>query len=248
MKPKMLVLFPIGLICLFPTLLSAQTELIYQNRGDRYEGIRPRPVSGYEIEMISFLADYKDSTNRFPEQIRVRFYLPEQDEVYVTVREQDYKTFYWLDRVKPAKNWQPRSHNEFTWFTEPVLKKLEQHLDVYALGVVIRIGYQNPSINERLAPAILYHSRPPDTVEAYLFTMKTNADARLSCSVWRGRDKTKLLTQIVRRIDGGRPFTVRWAAGEAEEGSYTLRCKGYFLDTNAAIHQTVDFYHRPTPK
>ena len=67
------------LLLVLPRILYAQPELEYQNRGDHYEGIRPKPVSGYDIEVISVLADYKDSTNQVPDQLRVKFYLQGPD-------------------------------------------------------------------------------------------------------------------------------------------------------------------------
>lgn len=39
---------------------SAQVELQYQNRGNRYEGIKPKPVSGVDIELISARVDYQE--------------------------------------------------------------------------------------------------------------------------------------------------------------------------------------------
>jgi hypothetical protein len=238
----------LGLLLLVPCWLPAQSALEYQNRGDRYEGVRPKPVSGFDIEVISVLADYKDSTNQVPEHLRVKFYLKNQKPVYVTVREQDYRLFYWMDKAKPMRGWEVGWRNDFRWPTAPVLKQLDAKLNIYDLGVLVRLGYDTPRSVEEIAPAILYHSLLPDAVDAYLFTLKTNGDTRLSCSVYREGEAPAIMTQAFRRVPGGRPFTVRWDAQGAGEGGYTLCCKGYFLDTNQPVHQTVRFYHRPTVK
>jgi len=231
-----------------PQVLWAESNLDYQNRGDRFEGVRPKPVSGYDIEVISVLADYHEPADRLPEQLRVGFYLPDQTPVHLTVREQDYRLYYWLDRVKPAREWQAKSINEFTWPTGAVLRQLDQTLNLYELGVLIRLGKDTPAENEGIAPAILYHAQPPEKISGYLFTMKTNGDARLSCKVFRGKEPAELMTQAFRRIPGGRPFTVRWDAGGAQEGQYSLVCNGYFLDTNQLLRQTVRFFHRPAAR
>ena len=230
---------------LMPQVLWAESNLDYQNRGDRFEGVRPKPVSGYDIEVISVLADYQEPANQLPDQLRVVFYLQNQIPVYLTVREQDYRLYYWLDRVKPAKVWQAKSVNEYSWPTGAVLRQLDQKLNTYELGVLIRLGRDTPAENEDIAPAILYHERPPAKIGGYLFTMKTNGDARLSCKVLRGKESTELMTQAFRRLPGGRPFTVRWDAGSAPEGQYALVCDGYFLDTNQPLRQTVRFFHKP---
>ncbi|HWV46853.1 MAG TPA: hypothetical protein VN039_12685 [Nitrospira sp.] len=62
-----------------PLLLWADANLDYQNRGDRFEGVKPKPVSGYDIEVISVLADYREPAERLPDQLRVGFYFAEPD-------------------------------------------------------------------------------------------------------------------------------------------------------------------------
>ncbi|GAB1724420.1 MAG: hypothetical protein GDA65_03805 [Nitrospira sp. CR1.1] len=232
------------LLLLVPLSLWAASDLDYQNRGDRFEGVRPRPVSGYDIEVISALVDYHEPAEQLPDQLRVAFYLQGQAPVHLTVREQDYRLYYWLDRVKPAKDWQAKSVNEFTWPTGAVLRQLDQKLNLYELGVLIRLRKDTPASVEDIAPAILYHARPPEKVGGYLFTMKTNGDARLSCKVYREGEPAELMAQTFRRNPGGRPFTVRWDAGGAQEGYYRLVCNGYFLDTSQPLQQTVRFFHR----
>lgn len=239
-------------VLIAPLPLWADANLDYQNRGDRFEGVKPKPVSGYDIEVISVLADYQEPAVQLPDQLRVGFYLQSQKPVHLIVREQDYRLYYWLDRVKPAKEWQAMSLNKYTWPTAAVLRQLDHKLNPYELGVLIRLGRETPAENEDVAPAILYHAQPPDKIEGYLFTLKVNGDARLSCKVVRGvvrgKESTELMTQTFRRIPGGRPFTVRWEAGNAKEGQYALVCHGYFLDTNQPLRQTVRFFHRPTAR
>jgi len=234
------------LLLSFPLSVWAASDLDYQNRGDRFEGIRPKPVSGYDIEVISVLVDYQEPADQLPDQLHIKFHLPGQTSVHLTVREQDFRLFYWLDRVKPAKEWQAKSANEFTWSTEAVLRQLDHKLNMYELGVLIRLQKETPARFEDIAPAILYHAMPPEKIGGYLFTMKTNGDARLSCKVSREGEAAVLMTQAFRRIPGGRPFTVRWDAGGVQEGQYSLACDGYFLDNNQPVRQTIKFFHKPT--
>jgi hypothetical protein len=233
-------------ILIAPLPLWANANLDYQNRGDRFEGIKPKPVSGYDIELISVLVDYQEPSAQLPDQLRIAFHLPTETAVQLTVREQDYRLYYWLDRVKPAKEWRVMSLNEYTWPTGAVLRQLDHQLNLYDLGVLIRLGRDTPAENEDVAPAILYHAQLPGKINGYLFTMKANGDARLSCKIFRGKESTQIMTQAFRRIPGGRPFTVRWDAGNAKEGQYALVCNGYFLDTNQHLGQTVRFFHRLT--
>jgi hypothetical protein len=232
-------------LLIVPLSTWADSNLDYQNRGDRFEGIRPKPVSGYDIELISVLVDYQEPTTQLPDQLRVAFHLQGQTAVHLTIREQDYRLFYWLDKIKPTKQWQANSINEFTWPTGAVLRQLDQRLNIYELGALIRLKKETPGSVEDVAPAILYHTKPPEKIGGYLFTMKTNGDARISCKVLRDGTADPLMSQSFRRIPGGRPFTVRWDAGGAQEAHHTLVCTGYFLDTNNRLDQTVRFLHKP---
>ena len=236
------------MLLILPLSLWADSSLDYQSRGDRFEGIRPKPVSGYDIELISVLVDYREPATQLPDQLRIAFHSQSQPVVHVTVREQDYRLFYWLDKIKPTKQWQPNAVNEFMWPTGAVLRQLDQRLNIYELGVLIRLKKETPGSVEDVAPAILYHTKPPEKISGYLFTMKTNGDARLSCKVLRDGTAEPLMSQSFRRIPGGRPFTVRWDAADAQEAPHTLVCTGYFLDTNNRLDQTVRFLHKPTAR
>lgn len=234
------------MLVFLPQALWAESSLVYQNRGDRFEGVRPKPVSGYNIELISLLADYQEPTSQLPDHLRVGFYLQRQTSVHLTVREQDYRLYYWLDRVKPTKEWQAGLVNEYIWPTGPVLRQLNQKFNPYELGILVRLGRDTPAENEEITPATLYHAKPPEKINGYLFTMKTGGDARLSCKVLRGKEQTELMTQAFRRLPGGQPFTVRWNTKSVQEGQYSLVCSGYFLDTNEPLRQSIRFFHRPT--
>jgi hypothetical protein len=225
----------------------AQTHLQYQNRGNRFEGIKPKPVAGYDIELISARVDYKEEVVQMPDRFTAKFYLKEPSEVHLTVRELDYKYYYWLDKVRPSEAWRQGFDNVFAWPTQDVIRQLDE-IKMYDLGVVARLMKPEPSQVERVAPVIFYHSKLPAAITGYLFTFKTNSDARLTCSVYKEGEATPVFTSIIPRQRGGRPFTLRWDSLQAKAGSYKLVLKGYFLDTNDTIEQIVYFYHQPVVK
>ena len=241
----------IGLVCVgwflcFPSQLFAQLDLQYQKRGDRYEGVKPKPVSGYDIELISVLADYQESheADGFPKRVTLRFYLPDEDKVYLTVRELDFRAYYWLDKVQPAEPWKPGVLNEFTWPTDPVLKQLRPALELYELGALLRLETATSSSIENIAPAVLYHTNPPARVEGYRFTLKTGEDARLLAMIVQRKTGQDMDVQQFRRKRAGRPFTIHWDAKTASPGPYVLKIKGYSLSTNERIYKEVHFYHQ----
>ena len=229
------------LLCLFVEYTLAGVE--YQNRGNRYEGVNPKPVAGYNIELISVLADYREEVEqKTPVQFRLKFYLHETPKVYLTVRELDYKHYYWMDKLTPrGGRWKPGAYNNFEWSTQDVILQLDG-LKMYDLGAVARLERPEPARIERVAPVIFYHSELPATIERYRFTLKTYGDARLICSIYKEGEAEAVFTRNFPRQRGGRPFTVPWDGTKrngtkAAEGAYKLVIGGYFLGTNdPAVH------------
>lgn len=243
-KPILIVGFTLLLLIAHGPSSVAQRGIEYQNRGNRYEGIKPRPVSGYDIELISALVNYREETERIPQQFKIKFYLDQPSEVHITVRELDYKYYYWMDKVRPPENWRCGFDNVFEWPTEDVVQRLEG-IKMYDLGIVARLGKQVPSKVEQVAPIIFYHSHYLPTIERYLFTFKTGLNARLTCYVYEKEGKEPLCIEHFRRVRGGRAFTFRWDSSGSAEGFYKIVITGYLWYTNEPIDQTVHFYHQP---
>jgi hypothetical protein len=215
--------------------------LQYQNRGNRYEGIKPKPVSGYDVELLSALVAYREPGPTWPQTLRLRFYLPAAEPVFVTIRQpRPRTTYYWLDKVLPSPPWRPRAFNEFAWPTEPVLRKLSS-ISLDDLGVVVRLREQGPSKRETIAPAALFHTRPPPSTNGYRFTFKTNGTAHVTCKIYRGDKEAYQRPQNQERA--GSPFTVSWNTQGQPEGEYHLELSGYF-DDNTPLAKEVLFYHR----
>ena len=224
---------------------QAQTDVDYRDRGDRYEGVRPSPVSGYDIELLSALVDSQEPSTALPARVKVRFFLDAERPVYLTVRELEVRHFYWLDRAKPSRPWGRGFGNEFAWETHVVLKKLSPPLALSELGAVARLDRPEPSADERVAPLILHHSGTPKTGGGYVFAFKTSTDARLVYRIYRDGNDTPVFTGPPLRSRGGRAFIVQWSASKAEGGPYRVVVEGYALDTNQPLHQTVRFTHHP---
>jgi hypothetical protein len=233
--------------------LLAQTDLDYQTRnqeqlGNWKEGVKPKPVGGSNVELISLLADYQEPlpSGNFPNSVKLQFYLDQTHDVFLTVRELDYHTYYWLDKVKPARSWETGFQNIFAWPTDPVLQQLTPKLDLYDLGALIRLDAEAASSIERVAPGVLYHSVPPSKIHGYFFTLKTGEDARLMATITQEATGKEVESQTFRRKRAGRPFTIHWEAKDAEPGLYKLEITGFSLSTNQTISKEIQFFHQPS--
>ena len=227
-------------------IAGAQSGIEYQDRGNRHEGVRSRPVSGYEIELLSALVDYQEPASPLPDTLKLRFFLSGESVVHLVVRELELTHYYWLDQVKSSQPWGRGYANEFSWSTDVVLKKLSPTMTMSELGALARLGRPEPSADERVAPLILYHTRLPKTIQRYLFALKTSTDARVVHTVFREGATSPIVTGAPLRPRGGRPFVVQWDATKATPGAYRIVLDGYALDSNQRLQQTVRFTHQPT--
>lgn len=242
----------LGFLFCVPSLLLAQLDLQYQSRsqeqfGSWREGVKPKPVSGLNVELISVLADYQElvPAEIFPNALKLQFYLDDEHTVYLTVRELDYRTYYWLDKVEPARVWKKGFQNVFAWPTDPVLQHLTPKLGLYELGALIRLDAESTSSVERVAPGVLFHKEAPSKIYGYFFTLKTGEDARLLASITHHATGKEVERQIFRRKSAGLPFTIHWDAKDAEPGPYTLEISGFSLSTNQPLAKEIHFYHQP---
>jgi hypothetical protein len=70
---------PISIMLLFWVAFMPATwaDLRYKDRGNRWEGINDEWVFGYDIILISMLADYEEPSEQLPPFFSLKFYLPE---------------------------------------------------------------------------------------------------------------------------------------------------------------------------
>jgi len=242
---------PLILCLLLPPWPTLADQYDYQDRGDRNEGIRPRPVSGDDIALISARAAPVGGTSlRAPERIRLSFVLPRDTlpaAVEITVRELDYRHYYWMDRVRPPTPWRPGAANTFRWPTRDVLGWLYvRGLRIDELGALVRLAETAaPSAHERVAPAVLSGDDQPAPVQSYQFTFKTSLPAILTCKVYAADTRQAILSVVFKRVGVDRPFSCQVPVAGLSRGDYRLEIDGYSLETNAPVMQEVRFFHDP---
>jgi hypothetical protein len=241
----------VGMVCLLTIVLLAmgvsvaQDDLNYRKRANRFEGIREKPVSGFDIELLSAQVDYNDNPDTLGERFNVRFFLTRPQDVHLVVREIDYRHFYWLDKVAPTAPWHAGFDNVFDWSTADVVKRLGD-LRISDLGVVARLGREIPSAIEEVAPVVFYQSKYPSKVQGYLFRFRLREDAKVKSEIYDSGGE-RVFARALDPQFGGRPFSVRWdvASRPVPEGVYKLVLSGYLRTTNDPVSQVVQFYHRP---
>jgi hypothetical protein len=204
------------------------------------------PVSGFDLALPSARIDCTDRAQRLADRFRLRFFLEQPTAVSITVRELDYRHFYWLDRIQRKTPWKAGFGKVFEWRTEAVVRQLGD-LRISDLAVVARLDKKNPSALEKVAPVVLYQSQYPQRVNGYVFDFRLRDDAKVRAAGYAAEGGDALAYRDLGRERGGRPFSFRWdvSAPPLPEGWYKLVLSGYMLATNDPVSQVVEFYHQP---
>ena len=127
----------------------AQQDLQYQRRGNRSEGIKSKPVSGYDVELLSALVDTQEDMSKLGATIGFRFFLKDPAAgVYPLVRELELRnTITFWTTLQPGTAWQVGYGNVFEWPTGVVLGRLDA-FKPSDLGIVVRLGKATASIDK----------------------------------------------------------------------------------------------------
>jgi hypothetical protein len=213
---------------------SAQ-ELGYRKRDNRFEGIKAKPVSGFDIELLSAMVDYQDQPDKVSGRFGVRFFLERSRSVHLVVRELDYKHYYWLDQVQPEVPWEKGFRNKFEWPTREVVQQLKG-LTMNDLGVVARLDKLTPAAVEQVAPVVFYQTQVPKTINGYVFAFRVRDDTKIKSTVYRMPEGRIVSQWDMIKQHGGRPFFVRWVPQPDDtEGNYKVAVAGYVLSTNDPV-------------
>jgi hypothetical protein len=229
---------------------AIQKELEYKDRGDRWEGIIQPKKSGNKIELMSAIAAYQETSSAIPASLAIRFYLKDQSPVSVTVRGVRVAENYWMNNVRPPKEWEPGFGNEFRWPTSDVIQQLKaQVASMYDFGVVVCLGTTcdtTDNLTMTVAPVFFYYSTLPKSIDSYLFTFKPIARESLIFKLFEdfnGDSKGPALTsQVFSDVPAGVPFNVLFDAPK-REGWYQLKAAGITALSQEDVTKTIRFYH-----
>lgn len=223
--------------------LGMGDDLSYRDRGNRYEGTNPKPISGYDVELLGAMVEpVPSSSTDFPDRATISFFLEGEQTVHLLARERTPREYYWLDQVKPASPWRPRATNTFSWPSGDVLRPLG--LRPADLLFLVRLGYDKPRSEERVAPVLVESAAGGRKISGYRFTFRTQATAKVRYSV-SGPDSTTPPPTLYSQRAAAVPFDISWNAAGKPEGIYRLVLEGYFTADNQPFTQVVEFFHSP---
>lgn len=241
-----LISLSVILFCLSQSALAV-VDIKYLARGDRYEGIKERPISGSDmIELVSAAVYSNISLTFIPKFYKLRFYLPKNYEVDdIVVRESRPRHYYWLDKVK--QEWKSNHFNEYQWSTQEVIKPLE--IEVSRLGVVVHL-HSSRSRMDVVVPATFYVKDVPKSAIKYHFIFHLSTAAKLKYSLYDSQSEsdTALFSEKLGKVPSGdqQPLVIELDRDllKFDERFYELLVSGMTLNTHSYVAQKIIFYHK----
>lgn len=212
--------------------------LVYRQRGDRFEGVKSKPVGAPDLELIGAVIDGGARTSPLPEDMAVSWFLEREGRVFLTIRERQPETFYWLDKI-PASGWRAGAHNTFTWPSGDILAPLG--LEPTDLAVLVRIDSDIPRVKETVAPALVDH--PPTPSCLYRFTFRPQMAMEVRAEL-KGPGGYEEVLGSSRRLSAHLPHDIRWQAAGKPPGHYRIEIEGIKLRTGDALASQEVRFHR----
>jgi len=218
--------------------------------GNRKEGTADRPHHALEYELLGFYGYRQDYPLRGDVNLRLRFYLPEDEPFFIQAREikvdKQYQMLPKPEKVaRNADGWR-----EFTgWPVSAVLGPNKISAD--NLGVIVRLGGAGEDVLD-LRPAVLIASQPPPAIEEYVLYLTVgrklrSLDYQVTGASGYSKSYQQKADQKDRSIEGNTVIPIRFAAMQLPPGPASVHIEGPYANdlTAAALNITYRFYHKP---
>ncbi len=233
-------------IVVLPTEILARTDKWRRqnDRGNRYEGRIDIPAaSPPPLELFSFAGFHEAFAGDVT--LTVRFFLPSISPVFIHGRELREQKQYRMES-KPA-DWQAGAWNDFgPWPTGKVLSR--EGIPWSNLGVVIRFHTETTN-GGQLAPAFIYHSKPPESVAMYTLYLRPNWTLKMvTYSLYRiiNDQEVHVKTWSLHGAKtAGEPFPLKLDVSGLLEGPMLLVVTGAYKNRIGGPIEEYRFYHKP---
>jgi hypothetical protein len=218
------------------------------DHGNRYEGLIDLPVGLVDLELRSFVGFREEFSPEASKDLKVRFFLQAPLPVFIKSMELQVVRFYWME--SKAKKWNTGAWNEFSpWQTGEVLNK--EGIPAKNLGVLIRLREDGVGSGE-LAPAFVYYSTLPTSVEKYMLYFRPGSTLKkVEYSLYRlgnGREVKIKSSSLQGEKTAGEPFPVELDVRALPEGPMKLVIAGEYKNQVGRPFKEYSFYHKPQPR
>jgi hypothetical protein len=198
--------------------LQQDPELLYADRGNRYEGIVERPAGSgpKEVKLLSVAVNHDDdATASEVDWFKLRLLLENATTANVIVHHSEigYK-------MEPKRTDWSREYPSFSWPTDAVLRRIDSAIKIGDLAVIAYIGSDTA---DYISPVLLYTNKPPVTIPGYTFIFEAEYEMRILYK-WVIDDglgqanEGSIIRSNMTLEQPFRPFAVRWDGKTASDG------------------------------
>lgn len=242
MRPTSILLTMI-LILIFFTMVNSQDRNIYMIRDNRMEGRKTIGVSAPDLELLSFTVYREKLETNSSVELKLKFYMWEQANLYITAKELIPKEFYFMNplKIKWSRGWQEFS----SWPTKAVLDPLAISID--KLGILGRMHNDRIGSGE-IVPIIVYHSEPPKFINEYEIYFIASHDLRIVDCILYKIEKNKnipIIHKQLKYIFAGIPFLITLNLSGQSQGYYQLLIDCDYKDRVGGPQRKYKFFHKP---
>jgi hypothetical protein len=209
----------------------------WSDRGDRFEGIASRQVSGGCCELLGVHFKRTEKVDANAPKLTLFFWLPESANPEIVVWQPS--TNYMM---VPKEKKYLKGLQRFSWPRQAVIEPLGVNIDTLYTRV--------HDSNQVYFPALLSTSEKPKAVGSYLFVLESGGAIDARCTVERETNgKLTPIRSFRYKQDFGGVFQVAWDGLDdqgrpAAAGTYLLRLKGSLeAETIEDLNYTVRFQH-----
>jgi len=246
----------------------AQDQLYWQDRGDRFEGVRGHQKNA-QLELLSAAVLYKPVTDEKPgekegtasikntsNKAHLQFYLADDldddEHIFITVREFKRHDYWMQPHHQPEwkKGW-----CNFSWPMADVLKELKPEPLLHELAAVARVEGE---YSHKLSPIVLYQTEPPTRIATYRFIFRPpdNGDILDLTCTWHRLDvnppeQVSMWKPLKERQRAGQPIYIDWKCirdgASLPEGWYQMSLEGLleYPSRDEELDEIYLIYHQP---
>lgn len=230
------------LLALLPVAACAtENLLVYQDRGNRFEGYQVIEVAGPTFEALSFTRGKALPALDNPAVLNVSFFLPQQTSVHISARELVPIKHYEMRAART--NWQPGWNTFGPWETTLVIRPLQ--IQLANLGVLARIGGDRPGSGELAA---VQFASPNDTAikPDYEFQFRTKYDLKkVSYRIDRVSTGSTVGSGVLYDVVGGAPASIRFQLNHQPAAEFRLYLDCLYQGRSGGPQRSYVFYHGP---
>lgn len=241
-KIRLVIFIPLFLLIFLSFKVFQEDRYIYSQRKGRKEGLRKVPTDAYDLDLISFIVYRENFSLQSTKQLRIKFFLKNQDNVHITAVNLEGKgrSNY---QMKPLLTSYNSGWQEFnSWPIDDVIKPLG--INPNSIGVIAKKSFDRPG-SCTIIPVILYEDYYPEQPDNYtIHLLPKNTLSYINYWVISVDDGNVIVPEDeLTNKPANIPFKISFSLRGQKKGKYKLMISTEELGSTLGPDRYYVFYH-----